>query len=360
ARGWNSLVASAGGRLVSKLEAGDSRHIALPLASKNPLAIWRNAGKLAEIIRVWNVDIVHARSRAPAWSAFVATRRTGIPFVVTYHGAYTQTNAAKALYNSVMARGDTVIANSRWTADLIVERYPWANDNIIAIPRGTDFDEFDPAAVSAERMEKLLRAWGVEKDKPNFLFVHLARLTGWKGQAVVIDAAAQLASNHPEAVFVLAGDAQGREDYLDGLNSQIISHGLHKRVLLPGHCDDPAAAMAVADAVVVASTEAEAFGRAAVEAGALEKPVIVTRIGAVGETVLATPDVDESRRTGWKVTPNDPSELACAMREVMALSEDERATVGKRARHRGLDQFSLQQMCEKTLAVYDKLLAHKQ
>ena len=124
--------------------------------------------------------------------------------------------------------------------------------------------------------------------------------------------------------------------------------------------DDPAAAMAVADAVIVASIEAEAFGRAAVEAGALEKPVIVTRIGAVGETVLATPDVDAAQRTGWKVTPNDASEMATAIREVLALSQDERSTVGRRARRRGIEQFSLQQMCEKTLAVYDDLLAKKQ
>lgn len=357
ARGWTSLVASAGGRLVAKLEAGGSRHIALPLVSKNPLTLWKNAGRLGEIIHDENVDIIHARSRAPAWSAFIAAQRTGIPLVTTYHGAYNQTNPAKALYNSVMARGDTVIANSQWTADLIATRHPWAKENIIAIPRGTDFDEFDPAAISAERKGALLRGWGIEADKPSFLFVHLARLTGWKGQSVVIDAAAQLATGHPETVFVLAGDAQGRTDYLDELKKQIAAHGLQDRLLLPGHCDDPAAAMAVADAVVVASIEAEAFGRAAVEAGALENPVIVTRIGAVGETVLATPDVEPAERTGWKVTPGDAAEMASAMSEVMALSQDERSAVGKRARQRGLEQFSLQQMCEKTLAVHETLLA---
>jgi len=158
---------------------------------------------------------------------------------------------------------------------------------------------------------------------------------------------------------VLAGDAQGRTDYLDGLKQQIAAHGLQDRVLLPGHCDDPAAAMAVADAVVVASVEAEAFGRAAVEAGALEKPAIVTRIGAVGETVIAKPDVDASQRTGWKVTPGDAIDMASAMQELMALTQDERSAVGRRARRRGIGQFSLQQMCEKTLAVYDDLLAKK-
>lgn len=359
-RGWTSLVASAGGRLVEQLEEGGSRHISLPLESKNPLTLWRNASGLERIILENDVDVVHARSRAPAWSALIAARRADTAFVTTYHGAYNQQNALKALYNSVMARGDTVIANSLWTADLIAGRHPWSRDRIVAIPRGTDFDEFDPSAVSPQRKEKLLSQWGLASDEARFLFVHLARLTGWKGQSVVTEAAAKLASEHPNAVFVLAGDAQGRGDYLEGLKSQIAGFGLQDRVLLPGHCSDPAAAMAVSDAIVVASIEAEAFGRAAVEAGALEKPVIVTRIGAVGDTVLATPDVDASQRTGWKVAPGDADELAKAMLDVMQLPETERQIIGQRARKRGIDHFSLQQMCEKTLRVYDQLLAQKQ
>ncbi len=359
-RGWTSLVASAGGRLVEQLEEGGSRHISLPLESKNPLTLWRNASGLERIILENDVDVVHARSRAPAWSALIAARRADTAFVTTYHGAYNQQNALKALYNSVMARGDTVIANSLWTADLIAGRHPWSRDRIVAIPRGTDFDEFDPSAVSPQRKEKLLSQWGLASDEARFLFVHLARLTGWKGQSVVTEAAAKLASEHPNAVFVLAGDAQGRGDYLEGLKSQIAGFGLQDRVLLPGHCSDPAAAMAVSGAVVVASIEAEAFGRAAVEAGALEKPVIVTRIGAVGDTVLATPDVDASQRTGWKVAPGDADELAKAMLDVMQLPETERQIIGQRARKRGIDHFSLQQMCEKTLRVYDQLLAQKQ
>ncbi len=359
ARGWTSLVASAGGRLVEQLDSENSRHITLPLESKNPVTLWRNAGQLAQIIKENRVDIIHARSRAPAWSALIAARRTGAAFVTTYHGAYNQQNALKALYNSVMARGDTVIANSQWTADLIAQRHSWAKHKIVTIPRGTDFGEFDPIAVSQERKDKLLQQWNIAPLKPRFLFVHLARLTGWKGQAIVIEAAGQLAKEHPDALFVLAGDAQGRGDYLEGLKSRIVAHGLQDRVLLPGHCADPAAAMAVADAVVVASVEAEAFGRAAVEAGALEKPVIVTRIGAVGETVLAIPDVDPSQRTGWKVKPGNAEEMATAMREVMQLSEAERDKVGQRARKRGVEQFSLEQMCQKTLAVYDRLLAQR-
>jgi len=359
-RGWTSLVASAGGRLVAQLKTGGSQHITLPLDTKNPLTIWRNATRLTDVIRREKVDIVHARSRAPAWSALLAAKRCKTPLVTTYHGAYKEQNAAKAFYNSVMARADTVIANSVWTADLIAKRYPWAKENIVAIPRGTDFTEFDPEAIPLERKQKLLRQWGIESADDCLIFVHLARLTAWKGQSVVIDAAAQLATDHPGALFVLAGDAQGRTDYLDGLKAQIGAHGLTDRVIVPGHCEDPAAAMSVADAVVVASTEAEAFGRAAVEAGALEKPVIVTRIGAVGETVLATPDVDAAERTGWKVAPGDVDEMATAMREVMALTPQERDVIGKRARQRGIEQFSLQQMCEKTLAVYDRLLAQNQ
>ena len=172
----------------------------------------------------------------------------------------------------------------------------------------------------------------------------------------MIDAAAEITKDFPAVKFVLAGDAQGREDYLAGLKKQIQTHGLEDAVFLPGHCNDPAAAMAIADIVVVASIEAEAFGRAAVEAGALEKPVIVTRIGAVGETVLAVPDVPANQRTGWKVEPGNSMELANALRDVMTMDEAERISVGKQARLHGEEAFSLEQMCTKTIAVYENLL----
>jgi len=306
--GWQSTVASNGGRLVPALKSGGSQHIKFALHSKNPITIITNGFRLARIIRDQNVDLIHARSRAPAWSAFIAARMTGIPFVTTYHGAYSQNGHLKALYNSVMARADKVIANSHWTGDLIAKRHPWSRDNIIPIHRGTDFDAFSIQSISDHRIKTMRENWNVSED--DFVILKLARLTGWKGQKFLINAVARLADEFPNLKLVLAGDAQGRNTYENELIELAAQHGLQHRVVMPGHCDDPAAAMACAKAVVVASTDAEAFGRAAVEAGALEKPLIVTRIGAVVETVLAEPEVEKHQTTGWKVPPADAHAMA--------------------------------------------------
>lgn len=354
-QGWRALVASAGGRMVAELDAVGARHFTMPLDRKNPIALLANSRKLDSLIASENVDLLHARSRGPAWSAFWAARRKDIPLVTTYHGAYRQTNRLKAAYNSVMVRGDRVIANSQWTAARIATYHPWAAKRIVTIPRGTDFSAFHRSAVSPERLDRLRSDWELRKKPDAFIFLHLARLTGWKGQDVVIEAASQVVKARPDALFILAGDAQGRDGYLGGLRKRIDRLGLADNVLLPGHCDDPAAAVALADAVVVASTQPEAFGRAAVEAGALEKPVIVTDIGAVSETVIAPPG-DTGPRTGWKVEPGNVGELAGAMLNLLSSSEAERQKIGQNARQHGEKHFSLSLMCAKTLAVYGDLL----
>ena len=354
ARGWTSIVASAGGRMLDQLIAGGNRHVQLPLDSKNPITIWRNAGRLAQLIRRENIDIIHARSRAPAWSALLAARRTGIPFVTTYHGSYNQKSSLKAWYNSVMARADVVIANSGWTGDLIASRNPWAKQRIEVIHRGTDFEHFSKNSISNDRLAKLRHQWALAEN--HIPVVQLARLTGWKGHETVIEAAALVVGEHPNLRFILAGDEQGRSDYRTRLQNKITDYGLGDHVLLPGHCDDPAAAMELAELVVVASTQAEAFGRAAVEAGALEKPVIASDIGAVQETILAEPGCAADQITGWKVTPGSAEELATALRHALDLTPQQRHEIGKRARQHGQKHFSLQQMCSKTLTIYEKLL----
>jgi len=186
-RGWKSVVASSGGRLLDELTSQGSHHVQMPLASKSPITIWQNAARLSRLINDENIALIHARSRAPAWSALLAARRTGIPFVTTYHGAYNQGNPLKGWYNSVMTRSDAVIANSQWTAELIRERNPWASARITTIHRGTDFSKFSPAAVSSKRILDLRQSWGLGDG--DFVVLQLARLTGWKGQSVVIDAA---------------------------------------------------------------------------------------------------------------------------------------------------------------------------
>ncbi|SHM97097.1 glycosyltransferase family 4 protein [Roseibium suaedae] len=355
AAGWTAVVVSQGGRLVPELEALGAIHITLPVKSKNPLTLWRNAARLQEVIRKHKVSLVHARSRAPAWSALWASRREKLPFVTTYHGIYNQSNAFKAFYNSVMARADRVIANSHYTASLIMDRHPFAKDRITVIHRGSDLESLAPASISTERKEALAAAWGLEPGRP--VVVNLARLTNWKGQGIIIDAMAQLKqAGDSRTVAVLAGDAQGRDSYLSGLKDQIVRHGLEDQVLLPGHCADVPAAMALADVAVVASIEPEAFGRAAVEAQAGHVPVIVSNLGAVPETVLAPPEVPEDQRTGWRVPPGDAEALASALRHALDLPEGQREALVARALAHVSKSFSLSAMCSATLDVYRSLL----
>ena len=353
--GGTALVASEGGQMVAELDAVGARHITLPVKSKSPLAIWKNAARLQRIIEAEGVGLIHARSRAPAWSAHLAARRCRIPFVTTYHGIYNQKGPLKALYNSVMARGDTVIANSAYTARLIAERHSFARDRIEIIHRGSDLSALAPGAVGKDRKEALATAWGLEPGHP--VILQLARVTGWKGQRVVIDAMAALKNAHLTApLAILAGDAQGRDDYVTELKSKISGHGLENQVKLVGHCADVPAALALADLSVVASTEAEAFGRAAVEAQAAGVPVIVSDLGAVPETVLAPPEVPEADRTGWRVPPGDPKALAEAIKHALKMPEDERQALTARASAHVTEKFSVETMCARTLAVYERLL----
>ncbi|WP_417687571.1 glycosyltransferase family 4 protein [Roseibium sp.] len=353
--GWKAIVVSQGGRMLDELQQTGALHVALPVKSKNPLTIWRNAARLQAVIREHGVDLVHARSRAPAWSALRAARREDIPFVTTYHGIYNQTNALKGFYNSVMARGDTVIANSGYTADLIRERHPFAKKRLTVVHRGSDLTALDPHNVADDRKTALRADWGIPEGAP--VILNLARLTAWKGQRVMIEAMAELVrTGDTQSIAILAGDAQGREAYLWDLRDRIAKHRLQDRIKLVGHCSDVPAALALADVSVVASTEPEAFGRAAVEAQAAHVPVIVSDLGAVPETVLAPPEVSEGERTGWRVPPGDHEALAKAMRHALDLSDKARAALTGRAAQHVSESFSVEAMCAATLEVYRKLL----
>jgi glycosyltransferase involved in cell wall biosynthesis len=327
--------------------------VRLPLHTKNPAGILANAGRLAALIQREKVDIVHARSRAPAWSAYFACRSTLTPFMTTYHGVYRERQPLKRLYNSVMVRGAAVIANSRYTADLIKVRYRMAGDRVTVIPRGTDLARFSPEAVDPARAAMLRARWGVPEGAR--IVLHLARLTGWKGQRTVIDAAASVLAAHPDVVFILAGEDQGRVHYRAELQARIRGAGVEEAVRLVGHCVDVPAALALAEVAVVASTEPEAFGRFSVEAQAMGVPPVVTALGAAPETVLAPPHVRAEERTGWHVPPNRPDALAATLREALGLDAEERRQIRERAlRH--ARRFSLEKMVVRTLAVYDELI----
>lgn len=352
--GGRAIVLSEGGRMADRLAAVGGELVIFPAATKNPMKLLANASAIERIARKENVDLIHARSRAPAWSALIAARRAKLPFVTTYHGIYNEKGRAKRLYNSVMARGDIVIANSRYTADIVKKRYATPEERIRVIYRGVDLDAFDPAVVSAERVKNLRDKWGVTDEQR--IVLHAARLTKWKGQGEVIAAAARIRDKVRDCVFILAGDAQGRDDYRQGLLDQIASTGLEGIVRLVGHVDDIPAAFAASHIAFVASNEPEAFGRAAAEAQAMACPVISTNIGAPPETVLAPPRVTANDRTGWLVAPSDIDDYESVLLEALSLGDAQRGEIGARARSHVMEMFSTFKMQRLTLAVYDELL----
>lgn len=356
AAGGRALVATEGGRLVGELQAKGGVWLPFPANTKNPAVMALNVLKLAKLCRREDVSLIHARSRAPAWVALGAARHLGLPFVTTYHGSYSGHGSVKVLYNSVMARGDVVIANSHYTADLIRTRHPdQAKDRVRVIHRGTDLSVFNPGAVTATRVEALRRSWGVSPHERIILLA--ARLTAWKGQRVLIEAAALLRDRGlKDIAVVLAGDAQGRTTYERELDALIAARGLDGIVRRVGHCSDMPAAFRAAAVVAVPSVEPEAFGRSAVEAQALGTPVVVTDIGAVPETVLAPPETEAFRRTGWRVPPHDPAALADALGELLSLGASARDALTLRARAHVETRFSLETMIADTLDVYRGLL----
>ena len=356
--GGRALVVSQGGRLENELANAGGELIRLPVASKNPLTIRKNAQRIAALAHRERVDLLHVRSRAPAWSTWMASRRTGIPFISTYHGAYGESGRLKRLYNSVMVRGRRVIANSAYTAGLIRERYGTPADRIHIIPRGVD-PEFHPSRITVERVMALRSAWGVTANERVILLA--ARLTGWKGQSILVDAVAHLAQRDAlgNGVAILAGDHQGRDGYRERLLQQITGHGLQDRIRLVGHVEDMPAAFAAAHVTVVASTEPEAFGRSATEAQATGCPVIATRLGAPQETVLAPPDYETETQTGWLVAPGDPRDMAESIQAALSLRPDERQAIGKRASTHVHERFTSSRMKQETLRVYDELLGSR-
>lgn len=352
AAGGRAVIATGGGRLTAELRETGADVELIPAATKNPYGMFANILRLRHIAEAHHVEVIHARSRAPAWSALAAARGLGLPFVTTYHGIYNARTALKRRYNAVMASGDVVIANSAMTARHVAETHKVPPARIVTIPRGTDMARFDPAAVTAQAREELRRAWGAAGETQVILLP--ARLTRWKGQEVFIDALALLASRPElrEWRAVLAGDPQGRDAYRDGLIARAQAAGLGGRLYLAGHVADMPAAYAAADLVVSPAIEPEAFGRVAVEAQAMMKPVIVADHGGARETVA----VGEGA-TGWRVPPGDAAALAGAMAEALALPANERAALGTRARTFVTARYSVEVMTAATLEVYRSLAA---
>ena len=353
--GASPLVATEGGRMATALAEAGGEIVPLPMASKNPLTILANARALSRLIEERGVDLVHARSRAPGWSAFLAARRTGRPFVTTYHGAYGDPGPLKSAYNSVMGRGDRVIANSRYTADLIASRHQAARQRIRTIYRGIDEGVFDPSAVEPGAVARLKERWGVPPETK--IVLQAARLTGLKGHRQTIEAASLLNSEGAldGAIVIFAGDAPRGSGYREQLAALIARHGLEDKVRLVGHCQEMQAAFLASEVALVPSLVPETFGRTSVEAQAMGCPVILSDLGALPETIVS-PEEDKSGFTGWLVPSGEAAALAAKIKLALGLAPEARAALGARARRHVAAKFSLHRMQRATLAVYDELL----
>jgi glycosyltransferase involved in cell wall biosynthesis len=341
--GWRAVVASAGGRMVGEILRAGAEHIELPLATKNPATMLLNARRLATLIEARQIDIVHARSRAPAWSAMLAAHRTRRHFVTTFHNAYGAESWAKRRYNSVMARGDRVIAISRFVAAHAAATYGVGDDRLRVIDRGVDLENFHPDRVNASRIVRLAEAWRLPDGAPVIMLP--GRLTSWKGHEVLIEALSWLALRDAVCLFIGSGGARYRKT----LQQQIATLGLTGTYRFIDHCADMPAAYMLADVVVSASTRPEGFGRVIAEALAMGRPVIATDHGGANDIVLPG-------ETGWLVPPDDAKALARALREALALDPAERASLAERAIASVAGRFSSDAMTQRTIAVYAEIL----
>lgn len=346
--GWTPLVASAGGAMTYDLQRVGAEHIELPLASKNYFVVRKNAERLRKVIREKGVDLVHARSRAPAWSAYWACKAEGIPFVTTFHGTYGHGSRLKRAYNSVMVKGDLIIAISEHIRRHVMEVYGCPPEKIRMIHRGVDTRIFAPEAVSAERVIQLAQQWRLPEDLPLVLLP--GRLTRWKGQTLLIEALAQI--KDLEFVCVLVGSDQGRSKYSEELKQLIAAKGLESRVWLVDHCNDMAAAYMLANVVVSPSLEPEAFGRVIAEAQALGRPVVAAAHGGALEQVI-------EGITGTLVTPRDAGALAEGLRWALGLTHHQREQVAAAAITHIRNNFTKERMTGATLDLYAELLSHR-
>ncbi|HEX3883195.1 MAG TPA: glycosyltransferase family 4 protein [Stellaceae bacterium] len=342
--GWDAVVASAGGPMERELIRTGATHVKLPLATKNPFGIRRNAGALAEVIRRHRVDIVHARSRAPAWSAWMATNATRRHFVTTFHNAYGTGLPLKHRYNSVMARGERVIAISEFVAEHVVKHYGVGPTRLRTIPRGVDLGVFDPNRVSGDRVVALANQWRIPEGAA--VVVLPGRLTRWKGGLDFIDAVARLGRR--DICCVLVG-AEQRRGFRRELERAIERRGVIGLFRIVEDCRDMAAAYVLADVVVSASTDPEGFGRILVEGQAMGRPVVATDHGGARETIVPG-------STGWLVSPRDSGALAAAINDALNLTSEERDALGLRAMTHIAAHFTRDAMCARTIDVYEELL----
>jgi len=347
-----SFIVTSGGELLKFIDKQKVKVIRLPVQSKNPFLIIINFIALVGIILFNNISIVHARSRAPAWSCLLATKITGRKFVTTFHGTYNFKNILKKFYNSVMVRSHLIIAGSNFIFSHVKENYSKnlsASKKLMVIFRGINVDYFDSSTKIESDEKKLLKKWGIEKDKKILLLP--GRLTTWKGQEVFIEAVnlVNLQLGYEAFYAVILGSDQGRELYKKKLIRLSEQYRMTSQIRFIDHCKDMALAYKVSDIVVSASIEPEAFGRVSVEAQSMEKPIIASNIGGSNETI-----VDE--KTGFLFDSGSAKSLSQKILKVLTMDEISLKSIGIEGRKNIIQKFNVEKMCFSTYSEYKRLI----
>lgn len=346
ARGIKNFVASKGGRLTYELEKAQIPHLTLDLKTKNPVKLYLNSQKLEKFIKENGVNIVHARSRAPAWSAYWAAKRAGVHFMTTFHGTYgLGPFGIKKLYNRVMTYGELVIAISNHIKNHMLKNYKIDESKIRLIHRCVNIEKFSPESVSQQRIIAAIKDNNIPEDKPVISLI--GRVTHWKGQHKLIEALSKMKNQNYHCLIV--GSDQGRTAYTDSLRALARKLGVIDRVQFIGHSFDIPALLMVSDVVLSTAIEPEAFGRAAIEGQAMGKIVIASNIGGSLENTV-------DGATGKLYDAQDSQALADAIDWALDLPEKEKIKIGKAAIKNVKDNFTKQKMCDKTIAVYEELL----
>jgi glycosyltransferase involved in cell wall biosynthesis len=347
-----SFIATSGGELLRFVDKKKVKVIKLPVNSKNPLLILFNSLALIWIILYNNISIVHARSRAPAWSCYLATILTGRKFVTTFHGTYNFKSNLKKIYNSVMVKSDLIIAGSNFIFSHIKENYSKyldANKRLLVIFRGINVDYFDPTTKLETDEKKLLKKWEIEKDRKIILLP--GRLTSWKGQELFIEAInlVNIELGYEAFYAVILGSDQGRDLYKKKLIRLTEQYRMNNQVRFIDHCNDMALAYKISDIIVSASIEPEAFGRVAVEAQSMEKPIVASNIGGSNETII-------NDKTGFLFETENAKSLGQKILKLLYLDETNLKLIGIEGRKNVIKKFNVEKMCFSTYSEYKRII----
>jgi glycosyltransferase involved in cell wall biosynthesis len=348
----SSYIVTSGGELLKFIDQKKVKLIKLPVHSKNPILILFNSIVLIFIILFHNISIVHARSRAPAWSCLIATKITRRKFVTTFHGTYNFKSSIKKFYNSVMVRSNLVIAGSNFIFSHVKDNYSKYLDlkkKFLVIFRGINVDYFDPSTTIETEENNLLSSWGVTRDKK--LILMPGRLTAWKGQVLFIEALNLVNKElgHQSFYAVILGDDQGRDIYTKKIKRLAEQYRLIPQLKFVEHCKNMPLAYKISSLVVSASIEPEAFGRVAIEAQSMEKPIIASDIGGSHETIT-------NNVSGFLFESNNPESLSKKIIEVLKLDESRLKLIGIEGRKNIIKKFNVEKMCFSTYSEYKKLL----